>query len=343
MGDGIAGCDEANTMANKSGVDITENIPENQIVTRRVFIKSSVTVLAGLTALPLACKNGYRSRAGRGTVRFGIVTDCHYADADTMGTRFYRESLDKLAECVALMNDEKVDFLVELGDFKDQDKAPAEQKTLAYLEAVERVFRNFDGPAYHVLGNHDMDSLSKKQFLSRVSNTGVDSRRSYYSFDVGFLRFIVLDANYNSDGTDYDHGNYDWTDANVPSDQLAWLEQQLVEAPGSVIVFIHQLLDGTGSVYVKNAAEVRRILQASGKVRGVFQGHHHPGSYSIMAGIHYYTLKALIEGSGAENNSYAVVEVQKHGDIVITGYRKAESRQLTTEQVKSAFRQHMLS
>jgi hypothetical protein len=35
------------------------------------------------------------------------------------------------------MNAERVDFLVELGDFKDQDKPPAEQNTLSYLQAAE--------------------------------------------------------------------------------------------------------------------------------------------------------------------------------------------------------------
>ena len=43
-----------------------------------------------------------------------------------------------------------------------------------------------------------------------------------------------------------------------------------------------------------------KILHASGKVLAVFQGHHHSGSYSNIAGIHYYTLKALVEGSGPD-------------------------------------------
>ncbi|MBN2314113.1 MAG: hypothetical protein JXM79_09300 [Sedimentisphaerales bacterium] len=81
-------------------------------------------------------------------------------------------------------------------------------------------------------------------------------------------------------------------------------------------------------VYINNAADVRRILEASGKVLAVFQGHHHAGGYNNIAGIHYYTLKALIEGTGAENNAYAITEIQPGGDIVVTGYRKAESRQL---------------
>ena len=302
---------------------------QNWVITRRVFLKSTAASLAGLTVLPLSCTLNSASSAKLRRVRFGIVTDCHYADADTLGTRFYRESLDKLTECVTLMNAEKIDFLIELGDIKDENRLPVEQKTLSYLQAIEKVFQGFDGPTYHVLGNHDMDSISKIQFLRRVENTNIKSGSSYYSFDLNSLRCIVLDANYRADGTDYDHGNFDWTDANIPSEELDWLREDLAAAPGPVIVFIHQLLDGTGSVYVNNAADVRQILQASGKVLAVFQGHHHSGSYSNIAGIHYYTLKALVEGSGPENNSYAIAEVHPDGSIIITGYRKAVSKQLS--------------
>ncbi|MHC4532394.1 MAG: metallophosphoesterase [Planctomycetota bacterium] len=298
----------------------------NWIITRRTFLKSSV---ASLAVLPISCALNNGSKGRQRTARFGIVTDCHYADADAQGTRFYRESLDKLSECVALMNTEKVDFLIELGDFKDQDKPPVEIKTLSYLQATEKVLKQFKGPTYHALGNHDMDSISKMQFLKRVDNTKIDSNRSYYSFDSNELHYIVLDANYRTDGTDYDHGNFDWTDANIPSKELDWLRRDLTAAPRAVIVFIHQLLDGTGSVYVKNAAQVRQILKASGKVLAVFQGHHHSGSYNSIEGIHYYTLKATVEGRGSENNSYAIVEVNPDGSITVTGYRKAESKELT--------------
>ena len=314
----------------------TESGGHHWCVTRRDCLKSSVRALASLTALPLSCAPESRSSARQGTARFGIVTDCHYANADAAGTRFYRQSLDKLSECVALMNAEKVDFLIELGDFKDQDKPPVEKKTLSYLQAVERVFQGFHGPTYHVLGNHDLDSISKRQFLAGIDNTNIDPSRSYDSFDLNALHFIVLDANFKTDGSAYDHGNFDWTDANIPPDELAWLNRDLSETSGPVIVFTHQLLDGTGSVYINNADEVRHILQASGKVLAVFQGHHHSGSYTQIAGIHYYTLKALVEGSGPDNNSYAIAEIFPDSSIMVTGYRKAQSRQLVSSPVVSS-------
>jgi hypothetical protein len=294
-------------------------------ITRRSFLR--IGIGAGLASL--SCTPGNLSLRSRAPVRFGLVTDCHYADADPMGTRFYRESLSKLAECVGRMNVERVDFLVELGDFKDENRPAVERQTLTYLRDVEAVFRRFRGPTYHVLGNHDMDSISKRQFLSRVENAGVDAGRSFYSFDAKGLHCIVLDANFRSDGRDYDHGDFDWKDANIPARELDWLRQDLASARGPVIVFVHQLLDGTGAVYVKNAAEVRQILEAGGKVPAVFQGHHHPGAYSHINGIHYYTLKGMIEGQGEDNSSYAIVEAQPNRSLTVTGYRKASTMELS--------------
>jgi alkaline phosphatase len=269
-----------------------------------------------------------RSKAGRGIARFGIFTDTHYADTDTVGSRFYRDSLDKLTECVELLNAHRVDFLIGIGDFKDQDYPAVEQKTLSYLRAVEKIFQQFNGPTYHVVGNHDVDSISKTQFLTRVKNTGIEPDHSYYSFDFNGLHFVVLDANYRADGVEYDRGNFDWTDTNIPPAELDWLKQDLNAANRPVIVFVHQLLDGTGPVYVNNAEAVRQILEQSCKVLCVFHGHHHAGSYNYIREIHYYTLKAMVEGHGPDNNSYAIVDVRADHSITITGYRTAISRQL---------------
>ncbi|MBN2132055.1 MAG: metallophosphoesterase [Sedimentisphaerales bacterium] len=305
-------------------------------ISRRELLRVAGASFMAPALLSLSCTRSGISGRTRRPVRFGLVTDCHYADAEPAGTRFYGESLAKLSECVALMNDEQVDFLIELGDFKDQGRPPVERETLSYLQAIENVFQRFNGPTYHVLGNHDMDSISKAQCLARMKNTNVDAGRSYYSFDVRSIHCVVLDANYTSSGQDYDHGNFDWTDANIPPAELDWLRKDLATASGPVVAFLHQLLDGTGSVYVKNAADVRDILEGAGNVLAVFQGHHHAGSYTCISGIHYYTLKALIEGSGLASSAYAIAEVQPDGNITISGYRKAESRHLAPPASASA-------
>lgn len=308
----------------------TKASSSNWTISRRELLRAAGASFIAPALLSLSCTRSGMSGRARRPVRFGLVTDCHYADAEPAGTRFYRQSLGKLSECVKVMNDQRVDFLIELGDFKDQGRPPVERETLSYLQAIENVFQRFDSPSYHVLGNHDMDSISKTQYLARVNNAGVDADRSYYSFDVKGLHCVVLDANYTSSGKDYDHGNFDWTDANIPPQELDWLRKDLATASGPVVAFVHQLLDGTGSVYVKNAADVRDILEGAGNVLAVFQGHHHVGSYTCISGIHYYTLKALIEGSGPANNAYALAEAHPSGNITISGYRSAESKRLAS-------------
>jgi hypothetical protein len=297
------------------------------IITRRQFLKVSSSVIAGLSIDPYFAFGREKSAKIRTT--FGIVADSHYADTDHRGSRYFRETIPKMQECVALMNQLKVDFLIELGDFKDQDRPPDKQNTLSYLETIERLFQQFSGPRYHVLGNHDLDSLSKKEFLKAVDNTGIPSHSSYYAFDLKGMHFIVLDANFKSDGSSYENGNFKWHDTNIPARQIEWLKADLKSTRKPVIAFVHQQLDCEGDLCVNNAKEVRSILERSGKTLAVFQGHNHRGHYSRLAGIHYYTLKAMVEGSGSHNNAYAVVEIHEDGTVSITGYRKAISKQLS--------------
>jgi len=305
--------------------DVSENIetvaPPGWQIDRRNFLKlSAAAFLGGVTG---ACSSTTSPATVRSPLRFGLVTDSHYADANARGTRFYRESLAKVREAVDRLRTGRVEFLAMLGDMKDMADGEPEAKTFSHLVAIEQEIRRFGGPTYHVLGNHDMDNLSKPQVVAHVENTGIPRGRSYYSFRRGGLRFIVLDATYDYNGRDYDHGNFDWRDANIPPPQLAWLQAELTRGAEPTIVFVHQRLDGNGHASIRNREAVRQVLEASGQVLAVFQGHDHPGGYTLINGIHYYTLRAVIEGSGAANNAYAVVDVGAGLGITVTGYRRA--------------------
>jgi len=294
---------------------------------RREFLTASAAALGSL-ALAGCTSLDNRPRIPA-DFRFGLVTDVHYGDAPPKNTRYFGESIAKLREAVDRFDNAHVWFLAELGDLlMDASPDVSEARLLGLLNTIEREIRSFDGPTYHVLGNHDLDNLSKAQVLSCLTNTGIIPGRSYYSFPTGGVRFLVLDAEFLADGRSYDHGNYDYRDINVPPPELEWLRFELGATSGPVIVFIHQRLDGDGNVQVVNRAEVRAILENSGRVLAVFQGHDHKGAYSFINGIHYYTLKALVEGSGAEHNAYAIVDVSADLDLTVTGYRRAVSMTL---------------
>jgi hypothetical protein len=299
------------------------------IVDRRDFLKVSSAALAGFLT-GCASKPGGKPLNGRAAVRFGMFTDMHYADAPTTGTstRYYRQSLAKTREAVAGLRAKSPDFLVVLGDMKDMVAGEADTKTLAYLVAIETEIQQFRGATFHVLGNHDMDNLSKPQVLANISNTGINPGRAYYTFSRGGIRFITLDACCLKDGRDYDHNNFDWREAYVPGPQLEFLSAELKSSSEPVIVFSHQRLDGSTDECVRNSAEVRNILESSGKVLAAFHGHDHKGGHRVINGVHYYTLIAVIEGSGETNNAYALAEVQPDLSIVITGYRRAVSMAL---------------
>lgn len=299
----------------------------HQKINRRQFIKNSSLVVSGLLI-----SSGFKF--SKTNVQFGWVTDIHYAEAPEKWGRYFTESLQKLKEAVDLFNDKKVDFVIETGDFKDQTEPPIERETLFYLKRVETQFSMFKGERYHVLGNHDLDSLSKDQFLSNVTNSGIDKSKSYYFFDKLGFRFVVLDACYKGNGDDYDHDNFHWTDTYIPSRQMQWLKHVLNDSLYPVIVFVHQLLDGVGDLFVKNANEVRKIMEDAGNVKAVFQGHHHAGSARVMNGILYYTLKAMVEGSGMHNNSYAIVTLTQKGEVIVDGYRRANDYKYVSAKEK---------
>jgi alpha-L-fucosidase len=295
-------------------------------------MKPRLTAAAGvlivlLAALSFACSGSKQpaEKSREDVLRFGLVTDIHYADAVALGPRHYRQSTEKLRAVVAQWNAEGLDFAVELGDFKDQNVPPDGTKTLAYLGAIESVFGEFRGPRHHVLGNHDLDSLTKTQFLETITNPGIAKDRSFYSFSAKGVRFFVLDACFKSDGTPFDRGDFKWEDANIPEPELAWLETELAASSEPAVVFIHQQLEGEGAYFVKNAPAVRKVLEDSGKVLAVFQGHRHEGMFHWTNGIPYYTLKAMIEGAGGEDTSSAVVEIDGRRNVRVRGYGRADS------------------
>ena len=277
---------------------------------RRAFLKHGTLVL---TAASLGSSS---LLAGDETprLRVGLVTDLHYADKAPAGTRHYRETLAKLEEAARQFERDKPSFIVELGDLIDA--AASVETEQSYLKTINRPFSAICKDRHYVLGNHCVDTLNKDEFLGTV-----EQEKSYYSFDRGGFHFVVLDSCFRSDGQPYGRKNFQWTDANIPAAEMEWLEGDLKSSDKPVIVFAHQRLDVSNSHGVKNNADVRKVLEASRRVLAVFQGHSHQNDLKEIGGIHYCTLVAMVEGSGAKNNGYSVMEIEPNGTIQLTGFR----------------------
>ncbi len=207
--------------------------------------------------------------------------------------------------------------VVELGDFIDAaDSVEVEKR---YLRRINKAFAALPGQKHYVLGNHCVDTLTKEEFLGEVGQ-----KRSYYSFDAGGFHFVILDACFRSDGISYGRRNFQWTDPNIPSNEVEWLAEDLKASGRQTIVFVHQRLDVSNSYGIKNAAEVRKVLEDSGNVLAVFQGHSHKNDLKEINGIHYCVHRAMVEGSGAENNGYSTMDLFADGSIRVTGFREQQ-------------------
>lgn len=293
--------------------------PLPEPIGRRAFLAEGVLLLGsasmtGRTTIAASALRG-RSLDERSVLRFGLITDLHYADKPPAGSRHYRETLSKLAEAAERFQQTKLDFLVELGDLIDA--AESVEVELGYLDRIDQDFSKIAERRVYVLGNHCVDTLTKEEFLGRV---GQD--RSFGSFDAGGFHFVWLDSCFRSDGEPYGRKNSVWTDANVPESERDWLRDDLAATELPTIIFAHQRLDDPGPHGVRNAEQVREILEASGKVRAVFQGHSHQNDLREIGGIPYCTLVAMVEGSGLDQNGYAVVELLDDGTIRVDGFRR---------------------
>ena len=259
------------------------------------------------------------------SVDIGLFTDPHYAPIQYMD-RYCVDSLAKMADCVARFNTAEVGLMIGLGDLVD--KADTKDDERRYLQQAGAVLADFRGERRLVLGNHDVTTLSKAEFLA---DCGIPGAEAYGSFDYCGLHVVILDSLCHEDGSDCDSGDFEWNHCWVSQAQLDWLAADLAAAGDRMtLVFCHVNLedDGDESHRLENAAEVRAVLEAAGTVRAVFQGHYHPGRLATVNGIPYVTLRAMVTGPGLENTACAVVTVHPDGRIDLRGHGQQPSLSL---------------
>ena len=299
------------------------NLPvTSQLLSRRTVLHKGSLLLA--TAATTSCfdlATAVEQTKATPDIRLGLLTDLHYADLAPAGDRHYRESLTKIREAVSRFSELKIDRAIELGDFIDA--APTVEGEVKNLKTIEREFSRLTCPRHYVLGNHCVYTLTKEEFLA---NSG--AQQSFYSFDHQEIHFVILDACFRSDGKPYGRKNYDWTDANLPDRELQWLKADLKKSSSPTVVFVHQRLDTKQPYGIRNAAQVREILEQSGQVLAVFQGHNHINDYKAINKIHYVTLNAMVTGSGPAQNAYSILDIWKDGTLKLDGFRTHLDRSL---------------
>lgn len=225
-------------------------------------------------------------------MKIGIFTDPHYSSQElTCGVRYNRRSLRKIEQALARFSEQRCDLVICLGDLIDKENDHT--KEIDNLKQIAAVIKKYALPFVCVMGNHDGFAFEVDEFY-RVLGIDPPSR---LEFNGNHLLF--LDACYFENGNHYRPGDSDWTDTCYPFTDT--LKNELDHIKGNVYVFMHQNIDPEIDEYhsLSNAVEIRRILEQSGKVKAVYQGHYHHGNTATHNGIDYITYPAMCQNDEA--------------------------------------------
>ncbi|MDZ7611901.1 MAG: metallophosphoesterase [Candidatus Moranbacteria bacterium] len=257
---------------------------------KTVFLISAGIILAVAVYLIICClfdASFLSSEKSGKSLKIGWITDIQHGEKNygdklsTLGVAAINNFLD---HC----NQESVDFVVSTGDMVS-DRNIKDDAVLKLHERVKDELEAFRGSAYYVLGNHDVCDADKDRVVDLYNMPN-----NYYSFKERGIKFIVLDQQFNEDGSSYKDGNC-YFGGHLPQKELEWLKNEVDSAGGKVVVLAHQPLIDFGGESMMKAKKIRNIFSSSGKVIAVLQGHIQPTEeqkHQLVEGVHYFTLSS---------------------------------------------------
>lgn len=249
-------------------------------------------VAATAAAFPALTSAGLRKLDKPITI--GLIADLHQ---DVM-----HDGEKRLDAFLETMGQIKPDAIMQLGDF-----AYPNVKNKAVIDKFNAAHKT----SLHVIGNHDTDSGHKKQQC--VDVWGMSGR--YYRHDVAGLRLLVLDG--NDKGSPTHKGGYP---SYIGEQQTEWLEAQLVEHDGPMVIVSHQPLAGHGAV--NNASQLQTLLRRHArKVALAVNGHTHIDNLVEVDDVSYLHVNSasyVWVGGKHKHTSYPEIVHTKHRSIQYT-------------------------
>lgn len=213
-------------------------------------------------------------------MRFLIFADLHHD--------LIPDAVARLQAILARAEAEKVEFIIELGDFA-MPKAAS--------EPIRAVWDACPIPRYHVLGNHDIDISNKEAY---TAFWGIPAAN--YVFDRGPFRCIVLDSNYYRDASGsvypYSNGNYyGKPELDVFSEaQLSWVERLLQDRSSHIYLFFSHAPINDQFASISQNRSLHAILtaaQARGvRIAGAFAGHNHSDNFHRIGTMNYFQINS---------------------------------------------------
>jgi 3',5'-cyclic AMP phosphodiesterase CpdA len=270
-------------------------------------------------------------------LRVGVATDIHYA-SENYGARYCSDGVNRLSAALDEFERHSVDLILLLGDATDGGRSSDEQ--IHTVTKISEMLANSSAEVHFVAGNHDLENLGKKEFYDTMWNTlayPADAMwyEHSYAVDRRGIRFIFLDSHFTEAGKDWADGAFDWAQAHVRSDHLAWAARAAADAPDfGVILVTHENLDyqprgqKRDPHAIVNHREVWEALydDADNPVRAVFHGHYHPGRLTHRRRVPLLTFAAMSD-QAPPANAFAIADIEDEA-ISVRGYGRQPSVQI---------------
>ncbi len=221
-------------------------------------------------------------------------------------------------------------FIATLGNTVDGN---ADAKTSACL--LNNILNAFDSTAsVHALMGVRESVIPKDEFMRIAEYT-----MRYRAFDVSDYRCIFLDAVSDDDGNFY-----------IDDEQFGWISRLLGKSHRPAIIFTHIPIavsaDEESGLTMKNADDLRALIEKSNKVALVLQASGPHSAHFIFHGVPYITLSPM---SASDDVSFSLISVSSKG-ISVDGFGTQESYEISNiftrneisfwSKVKMFFKKH---
>lgn len=220
-------------------------------------------------------------------MKIGLFSDPHYSSQElTGGNRRNNLSLGKMRLALERFAAAGCDRVICLGDLTDTEDTKAQEE--ANMRQIAALFAEFSMPVTVIMGNHDAYVFTPAEFYTLLG--GCEPTPIHGEG----VHLLFVDANYTAAGVRYTPHGFHWYDVGLPDPD--GLRAQLDALEGDVYLFMHQNIDPAipaADHRLANADAVCDIIEQSGKVKAVYQGHYHWGNQSSRNGVDYVTLPAM--------------------------------------------------
>lgn len=225
----------------------------------------------------------------RGVMKIAIITDIHHGPQSHTKEAGW-DALKVVRDCIWHAGEQGAELLLDLGDrISDTSRETDRQVT----SEVAEVFRTFDGPRYHLLGNHDVNNLTVED-SEEILDQSMQSR----IVELGEMRLVLWQPGVKlARGVGFPEA--------APG--LPWLVEALEADERPAIIATHVPLSGhsqVGNYYFERNPEYatypdhRAVLEAvegTGKAALWLSGHVHWNTLTNVRGLPHLTVQSVSE------------------------------------------------